>query len=117
MGWPSCSCNATNESAGVLENAVHLNPSMPKLHHKLGHSYFALGRIASARAEFEFVAQLAPRESNAHYQLTRLYARLGGSPKAQEMAAETRRLEKLQLEQDLAQQTTRLERFQPVEAP
>jgi tetratricopeptide (TPR) repeat protein len=104
------------EAAGVLENAVRLNPNVPEPHYKLGQAYFAMQRTERARAEFERVIQLAPQNANAYYQLSRLYAKQGDTAKAREMAEETKRLKKLQIEQGIELQRTRLESFRPVEA-
>jgi tetratricopeptide (TPR) repeat protein len=100
------------ESAGVLENAVHLGPAVPEAHYELGRAYFELGENDRARAEFERTIQLAPQDARAHYQLSRVYEKLGDRAKAEQLAQATKRLKQTKLEEALEIQKRRLESFE-----
>jgi tetratricopeptide (TPR) repeat protein len=104
------------DAAAALERAVGLDPNSPEAHYELGKINLAMERNETARAEFERVISLEPQHANAHYQLSRIYAQLGDTQKASNMAALTKQLKQAQREQGLASQRARLIRFQPVEA-
>jgi len=83
----------------------------------LGKADAALNRTAAARADFEHAIRLDPRNTGAHYQLSRIYAQLGDDVKAKEMAERTRQLIQSQREEGLKAQRARLGELEPVKQP
>ena len=106
-----------NDVAEVaLRNALRLRPEATEAHLQLGKLYFDTNRLRDAQAELEATVALSPGNSNACYQLSRVYARLGEDQKAAGMAAEAKRLLQAQREGAIRQQQARQQAFLPPEA-
>jgi tetratricopeptide (TPR) repeat protein len=112
VGMVSLRLGLNDQALTALRNAERLRPDVVEPHYQLGRLYFQKNQLRDAEAEFERVVTLAPDHSNAHYQLSQIYLRLGDTKRAQEMAAETKRLIQAQRENTIRLQRKRLGEFQ-----
>jgi tetratricopeptide (TPR) repeat protein len=84
--------NQLAESATLLEQAVAIAPTDPKIHEQLGRVYLAQGKLAEAAQHLERAVALAPDDSRLHYQLGQVYRRQGLADKAKAEFARTEAL-------------------------
>jgi tetratricopeptide (TPR) repeat protein len=101
------------EAIPALEKAAQLEPNSPDPFYELGKLYVAQQDWQQARLALEHVIALRPEFSPAHYQLSRVYAHLGLSSKAEEEARQTQTLVDAQRDQALHKQRERAASFQP----
>jgi tetratricopeptide (TPR) repeat protein len=105
------------EAIAAFRRSIALNSELAEPHDELGKLYYQSGLIQPARIEFERVLELDPHQANAHFQLSRIYARLGDSAKSNEMAQKTQLLLRRQREDGLRAQAARMRGFQAKDAP
>ena len=101
------------EAIAALNSAAKLQPQSPGPYFELGKLYESQQKWDQARQDLERVVTLRPRLAPAHYQLSRVYARLGMKTKAQQEAQQTRVLINAQRNQVLERQRERGASFQP----
>ena len=92
-----------NEAARPLaEEAARLQPHYFTTHLALGQVLFESGELLAAVAEFELAVKLAPESAQAHFVLSRAYARAGRTADAERAREEFVRLDQLAREQRVA---------------
>lgn len=101
------------EAIVALERATQLEPNSPDPFYELGKLYVARQDWPQARKAFEHVVKLNPSLASAHYQLSRVYGRLGLEAQAQEEAQQTHSLVDSQRQEALRRQRERGGSFQP----
>jgi tetratricopeptide (TPR) repeat protein len=101
------------EAIAALENAARLTPESPDPFFELGKLYESQQNWLRAREAFERAVELNPQLAPAHYQLTRVYARLGLKLKAEQEAQLTRALVEARGNEALRKQRERGSSFQP----
>jgi uncharacterized protein HemY len=97
----------------ALEKASQLKPDSPDPYFELGKLYGSQQDWPLARMALEHVIELNPQFAPAHYQLSRVYERLGLRAKAEEEARKTRTLVDAQRDEALRKQRERGTSFQP----
>lgn len=103
----------TQEALTALQNASRLDPKSPDPFFELGKLYASQEDWPKARAAFEQVVTLNPQFEPAHYQLSRVDARLGLSAQAAQEAQRTRTLINQQRAEAFRKQRERGGSFQP----
>ncbi len=101
------------EAIAALEKASLLKPDSPDPFFELGKLYASRQDGPNARRALEHVIQLNPQIAPAHYQLSRVYERMGLHSKAEEEAQKTRTLVDAQRNGLLRKQRERGVSFQP----
>jgi tetratricopeptide (TPR) repeat protein len=101
------------EAVIALDKAAQLEPDSPDPFYELAKLHEAQQDWLHARLELEHVTGLSPQFVPAHYQLSRVYAHLGLSSKADQEAKQTHALIDAQREQALNKQRERAGSFQP----
>jgi tetratricopeptide (TPR) repeat protein len=101
------------EAITALETAVALEPNSPDPFYELGKLHVAQWDWPQARNAFEHVIALNSQFAPAHYQLSRVYARLGLNSKAEQEAKQTHTLVDTQRDEALRRQRERGGSFQP----
>ncbi len=101
------------EAMAALENAAQLEPKSINPFFELGKIYVAQQDWPRARKAFERVIELNPQFQPAHYQLSRVYARMGLNSQAAQQAQLTRTLVDEQRAAALQRQRERGASFQP----
>src|ERR1017187_1953945 len=101
------------EAATALEKAAALEPNSPNPFYELGKLHVAQQEWPQARKAFEHVIALNSQFAPAHYQLSRVYARLGLNAKAEREAKQTHMLVDTQRDEALRRQRERAGSFQP----
>ncbi len=97
----------------ALSAAAKLQPKSPGPFFELGKLYESQQKWDQARTALERVIDLRPQLAPAHYQLSRVYARLGMRAKAEQEAQQTRVLIDAQRNQVIRRQLERGTSFQP----
>jgi tetratricopeptide (TPR) repeat protein len=99
--WPYFNLGVLHLKAGTaerslpfLQQALQIQPKFPQAQVQLGVALAALGKQQEAKAEFEAVVSAEPDNADAHYQLSRLYRKLGDPVKAKEHGLLFQRLRK-----------------------
>ena len=106
-----------DEAIVALERAAQLEPKSPDPSFELGKVYESKQDWPRARKAFENVIELNPQFAPAHYQLSRVYARLGLHAAADHEAQETHTLVNTQRDEALRKQRERAGGFQPQTTP
>jgi tetratricopeptide (TPR) repeat protein len=101
------------EAVAALKNAAQLEPKSLDPFFELGKIYVTQQDWSRARQAFEHVIELNPQFQPAHYQLSRVYARLGLNSQAAQEAQLTRTLVDEQRAAALRRQRERGASFQP----
>jgi len=101
-----------NDAVAALENAAHLEPKSPDSFFELGKLYESAQNWPQARLAFEHVIELNPSFAAAHFQLSRVYARLGLRAESEKEALRTHLLVDQQREDALLRQRQRAGSFQ-----
>ena len=101
------------EAIVALERAAQLEPKSPDPSFELGKLYESKQDWPDARKAFEHVVGLNPPFAPAHYQLSRVYARLGLHAESQREAQQTKNLVNTQREEVFRKQRERAGSFQP----
>jgi Flp pilus assembly protein TadD len=65
--------NELAKAMDLLEKAVALSPSNPRMHEELGKAYVQQGNLALAQHELEVAVSLSPETSSLHYRLAQIY--------------------------------------------
>jgi len=102
------------EAVAALENATQLEPKSLDPFFELGKIYVAQQDWSRARQAFEHVIELNPQFQPGHYQLSRVYSRLGLNSQAAEEAQLTRTLVDEQRAAAFKRQRERGANFQPL---
>lgn len=105
------------EAEAALQDAARLQPQSLEPWFELGKLYESKEEWEQARDAFLRVVALNPQFSPAHYQLSRVYGRLGLSGQAAEQAQLTRSLVNDQRAEALRKQRERDGGFQPEQKP
>jgi tetratricopeptide (TPR) repeat protein len=100
------------EAIAALQSAARLAPESPDPFFELGKLYESQQNWLPAREAFERAIELNPQLAPAHYQLTRVYGRLGLKMKAEQEARQTRTLMEAQVNEALRKQRERGSSFQ-----
>jgi tetratricopeptide (TPR) repeat protein len=79
-----------------FRQAIEARPDWAKPHFYLGKSLVAAGNLGDAQKEFETAIRLDDSKSDYHYQLARLYLRLGKKPEAEREMSRYQALAKLE---------------------
>jgi len=101
------------EAVAALERAAKLEPKSPDPLYELGKLDESQENWPRARQTLEKVIELDPQFAAAHYQLSRVYAHLGQTAKAEQEARETHTLLDGQRDEALRKQRERAASFQP----
>lgn len=101
------------EAVAALEKASLLKPDSPDPFFELGKLYASQQDWPHARQEFERVIQLNPQIAPAHYQLSRVYERMGLHSMAEQESQKTRTLVDARRDDALRKQRTQGASFQP----
>jgi tetratricopeptide (TPR) repeat protein len=99
------------QAEAALDRATQLQPESPEPYFELGKLYESKEDWPHARDAFLRVVELNPQFAPAHYQLSRVYARLGSSSQALQQAQLTRSLVNDQRVEALRKQRERDGRF------
>ena len=100
-----------DDSVAALERAVALNSDIAEIHFELGRLYFETNRTDPARAELEKAIQMEPRFAKSYVVLSRIYARLGDSGKAHQLAEQAKQCKQDEREESVRSQESRLRSF------
>jgi protein O-GlcNAc transferase len=101
------------EAVDTLQKAARLEPRSPDPFYELGKLYGSRQDWPAACEALEHVIQLNPQFAPAHYQLSKVYAHLGLSSKAEQEAQQTHTLVDVQRDEALKKQRERGASFQP----
>jgi tetratricopeptide (TPR) repeat protein len=101
------------DAIAALQNAAQLQPDSVDPFYELGKIYGARQSWPQAQKALEQVVKLNSKFAPAHYQLSRVYAHLGLSSKAEQEARQTHLLVDAQREEALGKQRARAASFQP----
>ena len=102
------------EATVALERAAELEPKDSDPFFELGKLYSSHQNWLQAREALEHVIALNPHFAPAHYQLSRVYARLGLNAKSEQEARQTHELVDAQRNEALHKQRERGVYFEPV---
>jgi superkiller protein 3 len=70
------------KAAGLLQTAMHLDPTLWESHYQLGVLWTEEGQLSKALSELQKAERLRPDSSKVHYALWRAYRRLGREDEA-----------------------------------
>jgi tetratricopeptide (TPR) repeat protein len=105
-----------DEARAALENAARLDPRSPDPQFELGKLFESQQDWERAQQAFERVIALRPEFSPAHYQLSRIYARLGLRAEAAKESELTSSLVESQRDQAFRDQRARAGSFRATTA-
>jgi tetratricopeptide (TPR) repeat protein len=71
------------EALPLLQRAVAIAPSDPRIHEQLGQLYMQQGNFSEAQKSLEIATRLDPEKSNLHFLLGQAYRHLGRQQEAQ----------------------------------
>ncbi len=94
----------------LLEESVHLDPSLGVAYLQLGTVYADRKQYAKAIGAYQKAIEVSPELEQAHYRLARAYARTGNEPKAQNEMAIFEQLSKRSAAQ-ITRERTELQQF------